>query len=225
VEAYLQGFVGSSFQVFCGSRPLVSGALKLRGFVCFVLSGVLIQVEMALGLGPPRPCLALHLPPPVIQVLPYARTVILWPCPAIPLHALAASASTAWRPRRALHLKTKYYHHWRLLKGEVQFSGMPLPVPLPTVRPCAQLGSMACVMAMSADATFSGTVLLCPFSFEQPHDIADGMYVQVSAALLTGCLAAYAEVHERAVRVCVDGACGTECYDMHMYLLWLVAYL
>jgi hypothetical protein len=34
--------------------------------------------------------------------------------------------------------KKKYYHHWRLLKGEVQFSGMPLPVPLPTVRPCAQ---------------------------------------------------------------------------------------
>jgi hypothetical protein len=90
-------------------------------------------------------------------------------------------------------VKKKYYHHWRLLKGEVQFSGMPLPVPLPTVvRPCAQLGSMACVMAMSADATFSGTVLLCPFSLEQPHDIADGMYVQVSAAPLTGCLAVYA---------------------------------
>jgi hypothetical protein len=34
----------------------------------------------------------------------------------------------------------KDYHHWRLLKGEVQFSGMPLPVPLPTVSrtiPCA----------------------------------------------------------------------------------------
>ena len=44
-------------------------------------------------------------------------------------------------------------------------------------------------MAVSADATFSGTVLLCPFSLEQPHDIADGMYVQVSAAPLTGCLA------------------------------------
>ena len=84
---------------------------------------------------------------------------------------------------------------------------------------------MACVMAVSADATFSGTVLLCPFSLEQPHDIADGMYVQVSATPLTGCLAVYAEVPERAVRVCVDGACGTECYDMHMYLLWLVAYL
>jgi hypothetical protein len=27
-------------------------------------------------------------------------------------------------------------------------------------------------MAVSADATFSGTVLLCPFSLEQPHDIA-----------------------------------------------------
>jgi hypothetical protein len=79
--------------------------------------------------------------------------------------------------------------NWRLLKGEVQFSGMPLPVPLPTIRPCAQLGSMACVMATSADATFSGTVLLCPFSLEQPHDIADGMYVQVSAAPLTDCLA------------------------------------
>jgi hypothetical protein len=51
---------------------------------------------------------------------------------------------------------------------------------------------MACVMAMSADATFSGTMLLCPFSLEQPHDIAyiaDGMCVQVSAAPLTGCLA------------------------------------
>ncbi len=84
---------------------------------------------------------------------------------------------------------------------------------------------MACVMAMSADATFSGTVLLCPFSLEQPHDIADGMCVQVSAAPLTGCLAVYAEVPERDVRVCVDGACGTECYDMHMYLLWLVPWL
>jgi hypothetical protein len=30
----------------------------------------------------------------------------------------------------------------------------------------------------------------------------DGMYVQVSAAPLTGCLAVYAEVPERAVRVC-----------------------
>ena len=56
---------------------------------------------------------------------------------------------------------------------------------------------MACVMAVSADATFSGTVLLCPFSLEQPHDIADGMYVQVSAAPLTGCLAVYAEVPDR----------------------------
>jgi hypothetical protein len=27
--------------------------------------------------------------------------------------------------------KKKNYHHWRLLKGEVQFNGMPLPVPLP----------------------------------------------------------------------------------------------
>jgi hypothetical protein len=27
--------------------------------------------------------------------------------------------------------KQNYYHRWRLLKGEVQFSGMPLPVPLP----------------------------------------------------------------------------------------------
>ena len=44
--------------------------------------------------------------------------------------------------------KKKYYHHWRLLKGEVQFSGMPLSVPLPTIGPCAQAGSMACVMAM-----------------------------------------------------------------------------
>ncbi len=88
-------------------------------------------------------------------------------------------------------------------------------------------GSMACVMAMSADATFSGTVLLCPFSLEQPHAIADGMYVQVSAAPLTGCLAVYAEVPERAVRVCVDGAAVAprQCYDMHMYLLWLVPYL
>ncbi len=50
-----------------------------------------------------------------------------------------------------------------------------------------------------------------------------GRYVQVSATPLTGCLAVYAEVPERAVRVCVDSACGTECYDMHMYLLW--AYL
>jgi hypothetical protein len=49
------GFWGSGFQVFCGSRPLVSGALVLRGFVCFVLSEVLIQVELALGLGPPPP--------------------------------------------------------------------------------------------------------------------------------------------------------------------------
>jgi hypothetical protein len=67
----------------------------------------------------------------------------------------------------------------------------------------------------------SGTVRLCPFSLEQPHDImiADGMCVQVSAAPLTGCLAVYAEVPERAVRVCIDGACGTECYDMHIYLL------
>ena len=64
---------------------------------------------------------------------------------------------------------------------------------------------MACVMAMSADATFSGTVLLCPFSLEQPHDIADGMYVQVSAAPLTGCLAVYAECcwHLKALRVVV----------------------
>ncbi len=73
---------------------------------------------------------------------------------------------------------------------------------------------MACVTAVSADATFSGTVLLCPFSLEQPHD---SICVQVSAApLMSGCLAVYAEVPERAVRVCVDGACGTECYDMHM---------
>jgi hypothetical protein len=36
---------------------------------------------------------------------------------------------------------------------------------------------MACVMATSADATFSGTVLLCPSSLEQPLDIADGMFV------------------------------------------------
>jgi hypothetical protein len=64
---------------------------------------------------------------------------------------------------------------------------------------------MACVMVMLADATFSGTVFLCPFSLEQPHDIADGMYVQVSAAPLTGSLAVYAEVPERAMRVCVDG--------------------
>ncbi len=29
-------------------------------------------------------------------------------------------------------LNKKFYHHWRLLKGEAhQFSGMPLPVPLP----------------------------------------------------------------------------------------------
>ncbi len=38
-------------------------------------------------------------------------------------------------------------------------------------------------------------------------------------------LAVYAEVPERAVRVCVDGACGTECYDMHMYLLALACSL
>ncbi len=55
---------------------------------------------------------------------------------------------------------------------------------------------------------------MCPFSLEQPHDIADGMYVQVSAAPLTaGCLAVYAEVPERVVRVCVDGACGTKWQD------------
>ena len=58
---------------------------------------------------------------------------------------------------------------------------------------------------MSANATFSGTVLLCPFGLEQPHDIADSMYVQVSAAPLAVCLAVYAEVPERAMRVCVDG--------------------
>ena len=69
-------------------------------------------------------------------------------------------------------------------------------------------------MAVLANATFSGTVLLCPFGPEQPHDIADGMYVQVSAAPLTGRLSVYAEVPERAVCVCVDGACGTECYDI-----------
>ena len=78
---------------------------------------------------------------------------------------------------------------------------------------------------MSADATFSGTVLLCPLSLEQSHDIADSMYVQVSAAPLTGCLVVDAEVPERAMRVCVDGAGGTKCYDMHMYLLWFVPYL
>jgi hypothetical protein len=78
---------------------------------------------------------------------------------------------------------------------------------------------------MSANATSSGTVLLCPFGLEQPYDIADSMYVQVSAAPLAVCLAVYAEVPERAMRVCVDGACGTECYDMHMFSLWLVPYL
>jgi hypothetical protein len=31
--------------------------------------------------------------------------------------------------------------------------------------------------------------------------------------------------NSKTMRLCVDGACGTECYDMHMYLLWLVPYL
>ena len=30
-------------------------------------------------------------------------------------------------------MKKHFYHHWRLLKGEVQFSGKPLHVPLPTL--------------------------------------------------------------------------------------------
>jgi hypothetical protein len=34
--------------------------------------------------------------------------------------------------RNQLPSQKKYYHHWRLLQGEVQFSGMPLPVPLPS---------------------------------------------------------------------------------------------
>jgi hypothetical protein len=87
----------------CTWYPWFRWLLCCGGLVCLVLSGVLVQVELAQDLGPPPPCLALaHLPPPVIQVLPCARTVVLWPFLAIPLHALAASA-TAWRPRRTLH--------------------------------------------------------------------------------------------------------------------------
>jgi hypothetical protein len=81
-------------------------------------------------------------------LLSLRHAIILGPVPSQEVHS--------W-PQR-LPGKKMYYHHWRLLKGEVQFSGMQLlqlPVPLPTVRPCAQLGSMACVMAMSADVTFS----------------------------------------------------------------------
>jgi hypothetical protein len=55
-------------------------------------------------------------------------------------------------------------------------------------------------MAMSANATFSGTVFLCPFSLEQPHDKVYSMYVQVSTAPLTSCLVVYADFHERGMR-------------------------
>jgi hypothetical protein len=37
---------------------------------------------------------------------------------------------------------------------------------------------------------------------------------------LTVRLAVYAELPERAMRVFVDGACGTECYDVHNYVFF-----
>jgi hypothetical protein len=42
----------------------------LPGFFCSVFDGVFNPVEAEPGLGPPPPCLAIHLPPPCIQVLP-----------------------------------------------------------------------------------------------------------------------------------------------------------
>lgn len=68
---------------FSGSLPLVSGAGVLPGSLCFVFAGVLNRVELALGLGPPPLCLALHLSPPCIQVLPLCPDCGVKPCPAI----------------------------------------------------------------------------------------------------------------------------------------------
>ncbi len=47
----------------------------------------------------------------------------------------------------AAECKKKYYHHWRLLKGEVQFSGMPLPVPLPISYQSLPMLSVTCSYA------------------------------------------------------------------------------
>ncbi len=37
--------------------------------------------------------------------------------------------------------------------------------------------------------------------------------------------AVYKQQGASKANFCVDGACRTDCYDMHMYLLWLVLYL
>jgi hypothetical protein len=56
--------------------------------------------------------------------------VVKWLIICSGLETRACRSSSVAHATICASTKNKFYHCWRLLKGEAHFSGMPLPVPL-----------------------------------------------------------------------------------------------